>query len=171
MTGTATRTATEAQSSASDGQLQVLLVEDNPADAELVLRELKREGFDVTSDIVQTIEDFIRQIRSCRYQIILADYNLPQWRGVEALELLRQEGLDIPLILVSGAVGDVIAVECIKQGATDYVLKDALSRLPVAVRRALQEKRQRDQRHRAEQDLARKAVELARSNQDRKSVV
>jgi signal transduction histidine kinase len=166
MTGTATRTASEAQSSASDGKLQVLLVEDNPADAELVLRELRREGFDVTSDIVQTIEDFTRQVRTRSYQIILADYNLPQWRGVEALEVLRKEGLDIPLILVSGAVGDVIAVECIKQGATDYVLKDSLARLAISVRRALQEKAQRDQRQQAEQELARKAAELMRSNQD-----
>ncbi len=166
MTGTATRTASEAQSSASDGKLQVLLVEDNPADAELVLRELRREGFDVTSDTVQTIEDFTRQIRTRSYQIILADYNLPQWRGVEALAVLRKEGLDIPLILVSGAVGDVIAVECIKQGATDYVLKDSLARLAISVRRALQEKAQRDQRQQAEQDLARKAAELTRSNQD-----
>ena len=98
MTGTATRTASEADSSASDGKLQVLLVEDNPADAELVMRELRREGFDVTSDTVQTIEDFTRQIRTRSYQIILADYNLPQWRGVEALKVLRKEG---PTILRS----------------------------------------------------------------------
>jgi signal transduction histidine kinase len=160
------RVGSDPESSTPDRSLRVLLVEDNASDAELVLRELRREGFDVISDIVQTIEEFTRQIRTNSYQIILADYNLPQWRGVEALEVMRQEGLDIPLILVSGAVGDVIAVECIKQGATDYVLKDALSRLPVSVRRALQEKRQRDQREQAEQDLARKATELARSNQD-----
>ena len=166
MTATATATASEGESSAPDCKLRVLLVEDNPSDAELILRELRRGGFDVTSDIVQTVEDLTRQVRAQPYQIILADYNLPQWRGIESLEVLRREGLDIPLILVSGAVGDVTAVECIKQGATDYVLKDALSRLPVSVRRALQEKRQRDQRLQVEQDLARKAVELARSNQD-----
>jgi signal transduction histidine kinase len=144
----------------------VLLVEDSPADAELVLRELRREGFDVSSDIVQTIEDFTRQVRANPYQLILADYNLPQWRGIETLEVLSREGLDIPLILVSGSLGDVPAVECIKQGATDYVLKDSLARLPVSVRRALQEKHQRDDHQRAEQDLARKVEELARSNRD-----
>ena len=146
--------------------LRVLLVEDNPDDAELVLRELRREGFDITSEVVQTPEDFIRQVRAHPYQIILADYNLPQWKGIEALDTLRREGLDIPLILVSGALGDVNAVECIKQGATDYVLKDSLARLAVSVRRALAEKRLRDQRQQAEKDLARKVEELARSNRD-----
>ena len=72
--------------------------------------------------------------------IMLADYNLPSWKGMEALEILRREGLDIPMIMVSGALGDMTAVECIKRGATDYVLKDGLARLPEAIRRALQEK-------------------------------
>jgi chemotaxis family two-component system sensor kinase Cph1 len=80
--------------------------------------------------------------------------------------VLRREGLDIPLILVSGALGDVTAVECIKQGATDYVLKDGLARLPEAIRRALQEKRSLRLRRQAEEDLARKVEELARSNAD-----
>jgi signal transduction histidine kinase len=146
--------------------LRVLLVEDSPFDAELTLRELRRGGFDVTSDIVQTMDDFKRQVRAHPYQIILADYNLPQWRGIDSLEVLREEGLDIPVILVSGALGDVTAVECIKQGVTDYVLKDSLARLPVSVRRALQEKRLRDQKQQGEKDLARKVEELARSNRD-----
>lgn len=146
--------------------LRVLLVEDNPDDAELVLLELRRGGFGVTSDVVQTLEDFTRQVRAQPYEMILADYNLPQWRGIEALDALRREDLDIPLILVSGALGDVTAVECIKQGATDYVLKDSLARLPVSVRRALEEKRLRDQRQQAQKDLARKVEELARSNRD-----
>lgn len=167
MIGAETMTAGDAKSpNSGDGTLRVLLVEDSPADAELVLRELRREGFEVASDTVQTIEDFTRQVRTNPYQVILADYNLPQWTGIETLEVLRREGLDIPLILVSGALGDVTAVECIKQGATDYVLKDSLTRLAVSVRRALREKRQREQRQRAEEDLARKVEELALSNRD-----
>jgi light-regulated signal transduction histidine kinase (bacteriophytochrome) len=83
---------------------------------------------------------------------------------MEALEVLRRAGLDIPLILVSGALGDVTAVECIKRGATDYVLKDGLARLPEAVRRALQERHLLRLRRQAEEDLARKVEELARSN-------
>ena len=106
------------------------------------------------------------ELRSHRPDVVLADYNLPQWQGMEALDVLRREGLDIPLILVSGALGDVTAVECIKRGATDYVLKDGLARLPEAIRRALQEKRRLHLRCQAEGDLARKVDELARSNAD-----
>jgi CheY-like chemotaxis protein len=144
----------------------VLLVEDNPDDAELNALQLRRGGFDVSSDTVQTMEDFTRQVRAHSYEVILADYNLPQWNGIEALEVLRREDLDIPLILVSGALGDVKAVECIKQGATDYVLKDSLARLVVSVRRALDEKKLRDQTRQTERDLAHKVEELARSNHD-----
>jgi hypothetical protein len=98
--------------------------------------------------------------------VVLADYNLPGWKGMEALKVLRKEGLDIPMILVSGALGDVTAVECIRQGATDYVLKDSLTRLPEVIRRALREKQERSLRLQAEKDLARKMEELARSNAD-----
>src|SRR5262249_26778940 len=87
-------------------------------------------------------------------------------KGIEALEILRKEDLDVPLILVTGALGDVTAVECIKQDATDYVLKDALAKLPLAIRRALHEQQLRRQRRQAEQDLARSVKELARSNHD-----
>ncbi len=80
---------------------------------------------------------------------------------MDALDVLRREGLDIPLILVSGALGDVTAVECIKRGATDYVLKDGLARLPEAIRRALREKDLLRLRRQAEEDLARKVAELA----------
>src|SRR6266700_1968212 len=151
---------------AGHGKLRVLLVEDNPADIELVSRELRRGGFDLTMDVVETEEEFTARVRSNSYQVVLADYNLPQWRGLEALNVLRNEKLDIPLILVSGALGDVSAVECIKQGAMDYVLKDRLARLPVAVLSALQEKRLRDERQRAIDDLAKKVEELARSNRE-----
>src|SRR5438067_4256866 len=151
---------------AGHGKLRVLLVEDNPADVELVSRELRRGGFDLTMDVVETEEEFTARVRSNSYQVVLADYNLPQWRRLEALNVLRNEKLDIPLILVSGALGDVTAVECIKQGAMDYVLKDRLARLPVAVLSALQEKRLRDERQQAIDDLAKKVEELARSNRE-----
>jgi len=115
---------------------------------------------------VQTEAEFERQLRLQRPDVVIADYNLPQWQGMDALDVLRREGLDTPLILVSGALGDVTAVECIKQGATDYVLKDGLARLPEAVRRALQEKRLLRLRRQSEENLARKVEELARSNAD-----
>jgi light-regulated signal transduction histidine kinase (bacteriophytochrome) len=131
-----------------------------------VLRELRRDGFEVEFDAVQTAGDFTRCLRTKSYDIVLADYNLPQWTGMEALELLHQEGLDVPLILVSGALPDVTAVDCIKQGASDYVLKDRLARLPAAVRAALQERKLREERERAQRELAEKVEELARSNRE-----
>jgi signal transduction histidine kinase len=146
------------------GQLRVLHVEDNELDAELVAQALRKGGFSVSVVVVQNEAEFERQLRTHRPDVVLADYNLPQWKGMEALEVLRREGRDIPLILVSGALGDVTAVECIKRGATDYVLKDGLARLPEAVRRALQEKHLLRLRRQAEDDLARKVEELARSN-------
>ena len=147
-------------------RLRLLLVEDNSADAELVLRALRRGGFDVTSAMAKTQQDFRRELKSHAPDVVLADYNLGQWRGIEALRILKEEQLDIPLILVSGALGDVTAVECIKQGVTDYVLKDSLTRLPVSVRRALREKEFERERKRAQKELARKITELARSNHD-----
>ncbi len=148
------------------GQLRVLHIEDNELDAELAALALRRGGFSASVAVVQGEKEFEHALRAHPPDIVLADYNLPQWRGMDALDILRREGLDIPLILVSGALGDVLAVECIKRGATDYVLKDGLARLPEAVRRSLQEQRERRWRRQAEEDLSRKAEELARSNAD-----
>jgi signal transduction histidine kinase len=146
--------------------LRVLLVEDDPCDAELVLHELRSGGFEVRMDVTQTEEAFRESVEGGTYDIVLTDYSLPNWRGMDALKLLRAWGLDLPVILVTGSLGDVTAVECIKQGATDYVLKDRLQRLPVAVRRALREKQLRDENRRSQEELARKIEELARSNAD-----
>jgi len=147
-------------------KLHVLLVGDDPLDAELVLRALGADGFDVSSVLVQDEAGFASALRSHGAEVVLADYNLPNWKGMEALAVLHREGLDIPMIVVSGGLGEVNAVECIKQGATDYVLKDGLARLPEVVRRALREKSERTWRRQAEEDLARKVDELARSNAD-----
>jgi light-regulated signal transduction histidine kinase (bacteriophytochrome) len=116
--------------------------------------------------VVQNGDDFKASLKETLPDIILADYNLGQWRGMDAIEILRELRVDIPLILVSGALGDETAVECIKQGATDYVLKDKLGRLPTAIHRALLEKRLRLERKDAETNLAKKVEELARSNRD-----
>ena len=153
-------------SAAPDVKLHALLLEDNALDAALVVRALFKDGFDVAADVVQDEAAFTRALRAHPPEVVLADYNLPTWTGMEALKTLRSEGLDIPMILVSGALGDVTAVECIKQGATDYVLKDGLARLPEVIRRALREKSERSLRHQVEEDLARKVDELARSNAD-----
>jgi signal transduction histidine kinase len=144
--------------------LCVLLLEDNPLDGELTLRELRNGGFQVSADVATNSEDFTRQVCANQYHIVLADYSLPQWTGMDAIQVLRVHDLDIPLILVTGSLGEERAVECLKQGVTDYVLKDRISRLPSSVRRALKEKRLRQERKDAERDLAQKVEELARSN-------
>ncbi len=147
-------------------ELAVVLVEDNAADAELILRELRRAGFSISANIVQTPDQFRRELNRCPLDLVLSDYNLGNWWGMEALKILKDMAADIPFILVSGALGDVTAVECIKQGVTDYVLKDSLARLPISIRRALREKALRAQRKAAEEELADKAEELVRSNYD-----
>ncbi len=134
--------------------IRVLLLEDNPADAELSLRQLRRDGFQVDADIVRTPDEFKERITSRTYDIVLGDYRLPGWTGMEAFQWLRAEGQDLPFILVSGTLGDDFAVECIKLGVTDYVIKDRLERLTVAVRRALDEEQLRRQHRKAEQELS-----------------
>ena len=141
-------------------KLSVLVVEDDPNDIELLTLALQRAGFDPDSASAQTAEEFLERVRHGHYDIVLADYNLPQWNGMETVETLRREGLDIPVILVSGYLGEQRAVECIKQGAADYVLKDHLLRLPEVVRRALREKQLRDENRRSQEDLARSNRDL-----------
>jgi len=143
----------------ASSKLQVLLVEDEPADAELTLRALRQAGFEANADLAQTEEEFTELVRKHCYDVILADYKLPNWNGMESVELLRREGQDVPVILVSGALGELTAVECIKQGAADYVLKDHLARLPESVRRAVRERALRQENRQAQE-------ELARSNRD-----
>jgi diguanylate cyclase (GGDEF)-like protein/PAS domain S-box-containing protein len=138
---------------AENKHLRFLLIEDNPTDVELLEYELRHAGFEFSLAVVQTSEEFTRELRATAPHLVMADYNLPGWRGIEALEIVEREGQDVPLILVTGALADTTAVDCIKQGATDYVLKGSLARLPVAIRRALQEKNVREQRKRTEQEL------------------
>jgi signal transduction histidine kinase len=148
-----------ARSRPAETKLRVLVAEDDPADVELLLRALRSGGFEPESDIVQTAPDFTEHVRKNSYDVVLADYNLPSWNGMETVEVLRREGTDIPVVLVSGSLGELKAVECIKRGAADYVLKDHLPRLSESVRRALRDKKLREE-HRHSQE------ELARSNRD-----
>lgn len=139
--------------------LRLLMVEDEPADVELTLRALKQRQIDTSVDIAQTAEEFLERVRKNSYDVILADYRLPNWNGMDSVEVLRREGVDIPVIMVSGSLGEQTAVECIKQGAADYVLKDNLARLPESIQRAMREKQLREENKQA-------LEELARSNRD-----
>jgi signal transduction histidine kinase len=150
----------------SQNRLRVLLIEDSPSDAEIEIAELRRAGFDVAAHVVDTREQVRERLRKNPYDIILADYSLPNFRGMDALDIVREGSLTTPLILVTGALNSETAVECVKQGAMDYVLKDHLARLPISVRRALEDVRLRHERARAQEQLANKVEELARSNCD-----
>ena len=126
--------------------LHVMLIENSMADAELNLRELERAGFKCKPQIIVTRAEFLEQFDRFPFDIVLADYRLPGWTGMDAFSAMRQSGHDVPFILVTGILGEEVAVECIKQGITDYVLKDHLARLPLVVARALEERALRDAR-------------------------
>ena len=133
--------------------LKILIIEDSPADAELLAAELRQGGFDPEWKCLETEEDFLAELKK-RPALILCDYSMPQLNGLRALELLRESGLEIPFILISGKMGESIAVGAMKLGATDYLLKDQLLRLRLvpAVRRALQEIEERAVRRDLEQE-------------------
>jgi diguanylate cyclase (GGDEF)-like protein/PAS domain S-box-containing protein len=133
--------------------LRVLCAEDVPADAELYLRVLQEAGYQIAADVVSTREEFARKLESGSYDVVLSDYRMPGWSGTDALEVLKRSAKDIPFLLVTGTIGEEAAAECIKQGAADYILKDRPTRLPTAIRRALEEKAARDVRARIEEAL------------------
>jgi PAS domain S-box-containing protein len=132
--------------------INILIIEDSQDDAELVLRELRRSGFDPKWKRVETEPDFLAEIKKSP-DIILSDYSMPQFNGLRAVELLRKSGLDIPFILISGTVGEDVAVEAMQYGATDYLLKDRLARLGQAVERALRESKEQAELKLAEKEL------------------
>ena len=132
--------------------LKVLVVEDSPEDAELAIAELHAAGFTFEWKRVETEPDFLNELNKLP-DIILSDYSLPQFNGLRAAQLLKDSALDIPFILISGTVGEDVAVEAMKYGATDYLLKDRISRLGSAIQRALDEKRLRQERQQAEAAL------------------
>jgi len=132
--------------------INILIAEDSQDDADLVLRELRHAGFDPKWKRVETEPDFLAEIKNSP-DIILSDYSMPQFTGLRAAELLQKSGLDIPFILISGTVGEDVAVDAMKHGATDYLLKDRLARLGVAVEQALEKKRLHDEHKRVEVSL------------------
>jgi signal transduction histidine kinase/CheY-like chemotaxis protein len=132
--------------------LTVLIVEDNPDDATLMLHELRRAGFDPSAVRVETEQDFREHLRQAP-EAILADFTLPEFSALAALEILQEEKLDIPCIVVSGSIGEERAVQILKQGAADYIMKDAMGRLGQAVKQALEKKLLRDGMRQADQRL------------------
>src|SRR5579871_2444404 len=124
--------------------LRALILDDARDDAELILHELKKNGFTIEATIVSERDTFTAAVSQDTFDIILSDYPLPGWTGLDALGIVKSTGRDIPFLLITGTLGEEAAVECIKQGVSDYVLKDNLERLPLALNRSLNEKRLRE---------------------------
>jgi signal transduction histidine kinase len=129
------------------------MVEDSEPDAVLVLEELRRAGYTPDFERVTTARAFLKALDSRKWDFIIADYSLPGFGGMPALSLLRERGLDLPFIIVSGTIGEDQAVAAMKSGAHDYLLKGKLARLAPAVERELRDARVRRERQEAEQDL------------------
>ncbi|MEA5477002.1 EAL domain-containing protein [Pseudanabaena galeata UHCC 0370] len=119
--------------------LRILIIEDVEADVELTLLALESSGLTFIHDITATAIECQNFLQTKIYDVVLSDYRLPSFNGLQAFSFLKQSGQDIPFILITGSLGEESAVECIKAGMTDYVLKDRLFRLPSVLQRALQE--------------------------------
>lgn len=133
--------------------LRALIVEDSQSDAELILLALREGGFDPAFERVETAEQMAAALRRQKWDIILADYTLPKFSAPEALAVLKKTGCDIPLLIISGNIGEETAVAAMKAGANDYLMKDNLTRLPAAVQRELREAENRAERNSLEKQL------------------
>src|SRR5579862_314580 len=118
------------EGSKAPGPLRILLVEDNPSDAELIEFELRNAGLAFSSRIIDSENEFIEILSSFAPDLILSDFSLPQFTAFHALEHLKERRIDTPFILVTGSQSEEVAVECIRRGADDYILKQSLTRLP-----------------------------------------
>ncbi len=134
-------------------KLRALIVEDSEADASLLARELERAGYDLAYKRVQTAKDLADALAGESWDIVFADYTMPRFKGTQALNLLNESGLDIPFIFVSGTIGEATAVEAMRHGAKDYIVKGNLHRLGPVVERELRDALVRRERTRAEEAL------------------
>ncbi len=135
-------------------KLRILILEDVPTDAVLIERELRKAEKDFVAKCVETREGFLKELKDFAPDLILADYMLPQFTGMEALQLVKELATSIPVVIVTGSINEETAVECMKAGAQDYVLKDHLVRIASAVKAALENKKVREEKKQADERLA-----------------
>lgn len=133
--------------------LRLILVEDSEDDARLIVRTLRQGGFDVTSERVETAETLQSLLNDRQWDLVISDHGLPRFSAPEALRLVRSRGLDLPFIIVSGSMGEDLAVAAMRAGASDYLVKGQLARLVPAVQRELGEAEQRRRRRQVEETL------------------
>jgi PAS domain S-box-containing protein len=134
----------------TDGMIKLLFVEDLPSDVEFAEREIRNGGISFISMRVETENEFITALHDFSPDMIISDYSMPEFDGMQALKLAKELAPDIPLIILTGSTNEATAVECMKSGAVDYVLKDHIARLPYAVKEALEKQRIRVEKTRAE---------------------
>lgn len=150
-------------------RLEIVIIEDEATAAELEVRELKRHGISCNMRRVENEEELRRCFSECQPMIVISDFTLPAFDGLRALEVVKEIAPDVPFIFVSGTIGEERAIEALKRGATDYVLKDNLARLAPSVQRALREARERRARREAEEALRaseRRLRDIVASTQD-----
>ncbi len=133
--------------------LRLLIVEDSEDDAALLLRELRRGGYDVTHERVDTRAAMIAALENQKWDLVISDHSMPHFTGIDALHILRSEGSRIPFIFVSGTIGEETAVSALKDGAQDYLMKTNLKRLVPAIQRELREAEQRQEKERLERQV------------------
>ena len=133
--------------------LRVLIVEDSPDDALLLLHELRRGGYEPLHERVDTPEAMNEALSRGPWDVVLSDYYMPRFQAPDALALLRRRGSDVPFVIVSGKVGEELAVEVMKAGAHDYIMKDNMTRLCATIKRGIEEAEVRRERKRAEETL------------------
>jgi two-component sensor histidine kinase/DNA-binding response OmpR family regulator len=148
-------------------KLKILILEDVSYDAELIKYELRREGVDFLSKVVEKEDHFVDSIEEFKPDLILADHSLPSFDGVSALEIVKEKSPDTPFFFVSGKIGEEFAVEMLKTGATDYIFKNNLSKLKPAIHRALKEAEEKAERRRAEESLIQAHAELENKVKER----
>ena len=133
--------------------LKVLIIEDQPDDAELIDLELQRAGYDTDCTRVESAAGLEKALQDQQWDIIISDYNMPGFDGLAALEIVKNTGRDIPIIIVSGTVGEETAVEAVLAGAQDYVMKDNLRRVPISVSREIRNWKLREEKIIADQKV------------------
>src|SRR5687768_14847895 len=139
-------------------KLRVLMAEDSETDAELVLRELRRSGYEIMWKRVETAETMRAALEKESWDLVLSDWAMPQFSARAALAVLKSSGLDLPFIILSGTIGEDTATEALRAGAHDFLIKDRLARLLPAIERELREARVRRQRSEAESALRKSDV-------------
>ncbi len=149
-----------------ESPVRILMLEDSPLDVELALNVLHVAGIQHEFEGAQDQKDFREKLQAGCPDLIIADFAVPGFDGYAALTMAQEHCPDVPFLFLSGAIGEEVATESLKRGATDFVLKQKLERLPPAVRRALREARQHLERKQAEEELTRKARELTVLNDD-----